>query len=189
MTQKIDKITTAIAGLLLVVNVQADETTTKVNNVDALLNYYKQDLDSLTKDSDAEINKNVTEEFNGFEFKRLEQKESERANELAAPYLGKKIVIGRLIAELERDFQDHGNPVVFILTRIDKKLILTATKVNFGHVRVNNTSNLSTRFLHDTLVNGISEGKPLNRPQLEHNSSVLNEVPGVINQYGMKVWI
>ncbi len=186
MTKKIDKITTAIAGLLLVVNVQADITTTKVNNVDALLNYYKQDLDSLTKDSDAEINKNVTEEFNGFEFKRLEQKESERANELAAPYLGKKIVIGRLIAELERDFQDHGNPVVFILTRIDKKLILTATKVNFGHVRVNNTSNLSTRFLQDTLANGISEGKPLNRPQLEHNSSVLNEVPGVINQYGMK---
>ncbi len=116
MTQKIDKITTAIAGLLLVVNVQADVTTTKVNNVDALLNYYKQDLDSLTKDSDAEINKNVTEEFNGFEFKRLEQKESERANELAAPYLGKKIVIGRLIAELERDFQDHGGCPIFCVS-------------------------------------------------------------------------
>jgi hemolysin activation/secretion protein len=186
MNTKINKITTALAGLLLIVNAQADVATTKVNNVDALLNYYKQDLDSLTKATDDEFDKNVYEEFNGFAFKGLAQKDSERANELVAPYLTKKIVIGRLIAELERDFQDHGNPLVFILTRVDKKLVLTATKVNFGHVLVNNTSNLSTSLLQDTLANGISEGKPLNRPQLEHNSSVLNEVPGVINQYGMK---
>ena len=38
MNTKINKITTALAGLLLIVNAQADVATTKVNNVDALSN-------------------------------------------------------------------------------------------------------------------------------------------------------
>jgi len=186
MTKQINKLTTVLAGLVLALNAQADVPTTKVNNVDALLNYYKQDLDGLNKVPEIDADKIVTEEFTGFEFKGLESNDSDRANELLAPYLGKQVVLSRLITELERDFQDHKVPLVFILSRVDNKPVLTASKVNFGHVAINNSSNLNTSLLQDTLTNNIAEGEPLNRPQLEHNSSVLNEVPGVINQYGMQ---
>ena len=186
MSKQINTLTTVLVGLVLALNAQADVATTNVNNVDGLLNYYKQDLDAVNKIPEIDADKIITEDFNGFEYKGLEPSDTDRANELLAPYLGKKVVLSRLVTELERDFQDHKTPLVFILSRVDDKPVLTATKVNFGHVKINNSSNLSSSLLQDTLANNITEGEPLNRPQLEHNSSVLNEVPGVINQYGMQ---
>ena len=179
----------AIACSVLILQAQAIEVvppSADTFNAAGMLNQYKQSLDSLI--STAPLNDGAAnyQEFNGFDFEGLTPTQKSRAQSLVAPYVGKKIIIGKLINELERNFQDQGDPFVFVLTETKALPVLTASKVNYGKAEINNASNLNSSLLQGILDFGVKDGAPVDRPQLERNTSVLNEVPGVINQFGMR---
>jgi len=193
MRKPMQKTSLAIACSLLLANANAVEVippTADVFSAGGLLNQYKQSLDSLVSATPLGSGSTEYVQFDGFQFAGLDAAQQERAQELVKPYLGKKIILGKLISDLERDFQDAGQPFVFILSKNDAKSkglpLLTATKVTYGKAQIVNESRLNNGLLDGIINWGVSNNAPVDRPQLERNSSVLNEVPGIINQFGMR---
>jgi len=176
---------TLLALTCLAVGLDAVALDVTPPDAGALLNQSKKNLDAQFNTIPLTSSSFEYEVFNGFEYKNLSVEQVAFANKLTASFVGKKLIIAGLVQELEREFQDRNEPYVFLLTREDGKVILSATKVNLGKIVVTNQSRFKSLRIQGIASYGLKEGDPVNRRQLERNTTVLREVPGIINQYGM----
>jgi hemolysin activation/secretion protein len=156
----------------------------------AMLNKYRQELAPGFVQLPMAAQNEAQEKFNGFQIDNLPVAAQQLAKDYVAYQVGQEVIVKSLMGYLERHLQDQGFPYVF--QRVEEKLEanapikLKAFKVSFGKVIVNNNSGLDAELAERVLSYGIESGAPVNRAQLERNSTILSEIEGISNTYQMK---
>jgi hemolysin activation/secretion protein len=154
----------------------------------AVLNRYRQELTPGLPAPAALSGETRLEAFNGFEFVDLPAPAQDVAKAFLLPQLGQQVVQQQLISQLERHLQDAGLPFVFALipaTRPTDLPKLKAYQVAFGKVKVANQSAFDTDMAQRVLSHNMQPGKPVDRIQLERNSTILLEVDGLSSRFQM----
>lgn len=156
----------------------------------AILNKYRQELTPGFLQLPTPAGDATQEMFHGFQIDNLPESAQQEAKEYVALQIGQEVIVKSLMAHLERHLQNLGHAYVF--QRAEEQMApgapvkLKAFKVTFGRVIVNNNSGIDTDFAKRVLSYGIASGAPVDRAQLERNSTVLSEVEGITNNYQMK---
>ena len=103
-------------------------------------------------------------------------------------FIGKKVSPDQVIQELNAYVQkEHGYPVTFIKSEADPKSNTYGyiDAIKYEGVKIQNSSKLNSKKLEEVLNYNVEVGKPVDVAQLERNTTVASELPGVVNQFGM----
>ena len=126
--------------------------------------------------------------FSSYEIIGLPDNVLQIANAYVKNYVDKSIPLKNISDKLS-DFlqkQNRDFNYVFLTRFIDGKLYLVGQKVIFGQLIVDqNKSRYNDELLREVLSFKLKSGETLDHQQLERNAEVLNELPGVINQFQM----
>lgn len=126
--------------------------------------------------------------FSGIHFVGDDSKLIGLAEAYQRQFIGKKVTPEQVIQEINAYVQkEHGYAVTFLKaeSKADNNTYGYIDAIKYDGVKLQNSSKLNSTKLLDVLNYKMHIGKPVDVAQLERNTTIASELPGVVNQYGM----
>ena len=106
------------------------------------------------------------------------------ANEFQRADIGQKLSISAFITKLNHWIQTEKHfPITFVKQKDGSYTYID--QVIYEGADIHNNSNLREEIIRGVINYGVEQGKPIDVAQLERNTTIQNELPGVIGQFGM----
>ncbi len=127
--------------------------------------------------------------FANYELVGLPEATAAHAREFLNPAVGRPVQMTQMLKELHSYLldKDPNANYVFLPKKKDNKTLLIAQKVLYDGVTVeSNGSNYADEFLAAMLGYDLKPGQPFDHDQIERNATLLQELPGLVNQFMTK---